>query len=546
MWVLEHKQAARLRVEIETVTAEGQKQIERLSASIRGLQSENARLEKWSDVADADEKAAELVRDAEAILQQAEKDAGVLLQNAEQQYQQMVQRAKDEALNDTRQSRERAKKLLEDAKSKLESAARRSDEILRKADRDAQEIAGEAYAAVQDANRFRQVAAAMKNIVEGYGDAYIVPSSSILDDLAEEFGYKEAGAELKIAREQAKHLVDTGLASRCDYAENNRRVAAERFVLDAFNGKVDSILARVKHDNFGTLSQEIRDAYAIVNHGGAPFRNARITKEYLDARLQELKWASAAQELRRQQQEEQRRLREQIREEAKARREYEKAIREAAKEEHMLRDAMLQAQAKIDAATAEQRIEFERQLEELNTKLREAEERNQRAISMAQQTKRGHVYIISNIGSFGENVYKIGLTRRLDPLDRVRELGDSSVPFDFDVHALIFSDDAPALEHQLHKHFVFNQVNKVNHRKEFFRADLGAIRREIEGMGVAVNWTMVAEAAQYRETLAIERAIADDPAACEAWRNKQLTLDPNDFMQAILAEDENDEAEADE
>jgi len=82
-----------------------------------------------------------------------------------------------------------------------------------------------------------------------------------------------------------------------------------------------------------------------------------------------------------------------------------------------------------------------------------------------------HVYVISNVGSFGENVSKIGLTRRLEPLDRIRELGDASVPFEFDVHTLIRSDDAPALEHALHQRFVRNQVNKVNARKEFFRVD---------------------------------------------------------------------------
>ena len=105
----------------------------------------------------------------------------------------------------------------------------------------------------------------------------------------------------------------------------------------------------------------------------------------------------------------------------------------------------------------------------------EAEEKNQRALSMAQQTKRGNVYVISNIGSFGENVYKVGMTRRLEPMDRVRELGDASVPFPFDVHAIIESDDAPALENTLHKALALMQVNKVNPRKEFFRVSLSDI-----------------------------------------------------------------------
>jgi len=146
---------------------------------------------------------------------------------------------------------------------------------------------------------------------------------------------------------------------------------------------------------------------------------------------------------------------------------------------------------------------------------------------MAEQTKKGHVYIISNIGSFGEDVFKIGLTRRDDPFDRIRELGDSSVPFEYDVHAMILSDDAPALELMLHKHFLLRQINKVNPRKEFFRATVAEIRAEIEKLGLTtgVKWTMAAEAREFRESQAIEKAIKDDPAKREAWINRQLSIE---------------------
>jgi hypothetical protein len=244
--------------------------------------------------------------------------------------------------------------------------------------------------------------------------------------------------------------------------------------------------------------------------------------------LEELRWAAVAQELKLQEREEQRRIKEQIREEEKARREYERAIRDAAKEEELLRKAMAKAEEQLAKAGDAQRAKYEAQLAELGTRLQAAEERNQRALSMAQQTRRGHVYVISNLGSFGEDVFKIGLTRRLDPHERIRELGDSSVPFEFDVHALLFSDDAPALEHRLHRHFVLAQVNKVNYRKEFFRTDLTHIRREIEQLGLTAQWTMTAAAREYRETQAIEAAIRDNPAAREAWMKRQLLLEPVD------------------
>ena len=116
--------------------------------------------------------------------------------------------------------------------------------------------------------------------------------------------------------------------------------------------------------------------------------------------------------------------------------------------------------------------EKNKQIEELEQKLQNALEDKERAISQAQLTKTGHVYIISNIGSFGENVYKIGLTRRLEPEIRVRELGDASVPFHFDIHAMIFAEDAPSLERKLHEVFHSKRVNLVNTRKEFFKVTL--------------------------------------------------------------------------
>jgi hypothetical protein len=155
---------------------------------------------------------------------------------------------------------------------------------------------------------------------------------------------------------------------------------------------------------------------------------------------------------------------------------------------------MEKIQAQVEKASAEQREKFEAQLAEMAEKLRQAEERNQRAMSMAQQTRMGHVYVISNVGSFGEDIFKIGLTRRLEPLDRVRELGDASVPFSFDVHAMIFNEDAPALETALHRHFLTAQVNKVNPRMEFFRVPVKIIREELDKLGIKAQWTMAAEA----------------------------------------------------
>ena len=121
-------------------------------------------------------------------------------------------------------------------------------------------------------------------------------------------------------------------------------------------------------------------------------------------------------------------------------------------------------------------------------------------------TKCGHIYVISNIGSFGENVYKIGMTRRLDPMERINELGDASVPFKFDVHAMIFSEDAPALENKLHETFRDKSVNMVNMKKEFFRVSLEEIEKVVKDNYAEIEFTKIAEAKDYRETLAILKA----------------------------------------
>ncbi|WP_394870524.1 DUF4041 domain-containing protein [Clostridium butyricum] len=418
---------------------------------------------------------------------------------------------KNQALQDKIKIESQIKSKKAEYEDVISISMEHSKQILNDAHKKAEEIAGDAYKALKNYDNMKNKIKALKNIIDGYGNEYVVPSSGILDDLAEDFSYTQAGQELKKAREKTKVIVKNGLAADCDYVENNRKITAIDFVTDAFNGKVDTILATVKSTNYGVLKQKILDSFTLVNSLGQPFRNARITDNYLQARLDELKWAVAATELKEKEKEEQRLIKEQIREEERARKEYEKAIREAAKEEQMLNKMLEKAKLQLLEASEQQKAEYEAKLIDLQNKLQEAEEKNQRALSMAQQTKSGHVYIISNIGSFGENVYKIGMTRRLNPIDRVKELSDASVPFSFDVHSMIFSDDAPKLENELHKIFSDNQVNKVNSKKEFFKVNIKDIRNQIEHMGIEAKWTMLADAKEYKESLAIEnRATAND------------------------------------
>ena len=402
-----------------------------------------------------------------------------------------------------------------------------AEKIVQEAQQQAREIAGNALDAKENAQLYENTAKSMKNIVLGYGNDYLIPSHTLLDSLAETYGYTQASKDYKDTRSCVRNMIKNNQAATCDYSEMFRRQTAINFITDAFNGKADTILANAKFDNFGTLRQKLTDAFNIVNYNGKAFRNARITDEFFNVRLEELRLACTLAEIHKRDMEEQRRIKEQIREEEKARREIEKALRDAAKEEEMLQRAMEKAKAQLEKANIEQRETYEAQIAELEQKFLEAEERNKRATSMAQQTKAGHVYIISNEGSFGQDVYKIGMTRRIEPLDRIRELSSASVPFAFDVHALIWSEDAPALENMLHKKFALAQVNKINSRKEFFRLPLSEIKSELENIGLNVKWTIIAEASEYRESLAIDRAIQDNPQAREDWLSHQFELEEN-------------------
>ena len=201
--------------------------------------------------------------------------------------------------------------------------------------------------------------------------------------------------------------------------------------------------------------------------------------------------------------EEQRRIKEQMREEEKVKREIEKAKKDAEDEEKRYQKALIEAKKQLEKAKGEKFEKLSKRIMLLQEQLNEAEQKKERALSRAQLTKSGHIYVISNIGSFGKNIYKIGMTRRLEPMDRVKELGDASVPFSFDVHAMIYSENAPEFENELHQIFNNQRVNMTNNRKEFFRISLDEIEKAVTARNNEIEFTKTAEAKEYHETLAL-------------------------------------------
>lgn len=190
------------------------------------------------------------------------------------------------------------------------------------------------------------------------------------------------------------------------------------------------------------------------------------------------------------------------RDERMAQQEYKKAILKAEKDEEKITKALEEEKTKYAKAQNEKEIERLRiKISQLESELQEAQILHQKALSMAQQTRAGYVYIISNIGSFGENIHKIGLTRRLNPMDRIDELSNASVPFPFDVHAFIYCDDAPALEAKLHQTFSDKRVNAINHRKEYFNVTLEEIKKAIQNMGFDIKFFDHPNATQYYNSI---------------------------------------------
>ncbi len=493
-----------------------------LDSQMAALKNKNTELQKYQNIID-------VKVECEYLLQKAQRQSLKLTEKAELE----LAGAKEQSKESRRISREYTEKKQREIELLYENAVKEAKRIIQKAETNAENIAGDAYRSIREAGEMAERIKAMQNVIKGYGNEYLVPSYTLLDKLAEDFSHKEAGENLKKLRQNNKMMIISRQAGICEYMDDERRITAVDFVIDAYNGKIDSILSTVKKDNFGILKQKMEDAFQLVNFNGKAFRNARISDVYHQARLEELKWAVIAQELKAQEQEEQRQIREQIREEEKARKEFEKAMKEAEKEEQTLKRLIEKAESQVARANEEQKLLFQQKLEELQNKLEQTEEKNQRAISMAQQTKTGNVYVISNIGSFGENVYKIGMTRRLDPLDRVRELGDASVPFEFDVHAMIYSEDAPALERQIHKRFLKKQVNKCNPRKEFFKLGLNDVKAYLDSMDISCKWTLVAEARQYNETLKLEEEMRTDKQREAEWEHYQEVVDPVDHEEVL-------------
>ncbi|HFI0245914.1 TPA: DUF4041 domain-containing protein [Streptococcus suis] len=271
-----------------------------------------------------------------------------------------------------------------------------------------------------------------------------------------------------------------------------------------FNGEADAHLVKVSVSNVDKKIRALRKAFEQLNKMYE--RNKiQITHSYLDYKIEELRLA-AEYELKKQ--EEKELLREQRakeKEDKKLQAEIANKRKQLEKDRKHFKQMLVNVEELIKNASQEEADKLKIQLAEYQDKLSELDEIEEDIDYREGHATAGYVYIISNIGAFGEDVYKIGVTRRLEPLERIRELGSASVPFQFDVHALIFSEEAFALESELHNKFEKYKVNKINGRKEYFKVPFAEIKAVLDShQELAIEVTEKADAFEYRQGLLLK------------------------------------------
>lgn len=482
---------------------------------------------------------------ANQMVNQARNDAAV-------EAQQMLDKAKEETEKEAKQTLSNAKieadKITSEAMQKvkqyykiIENAKKESQEILNNATQEAENIKNEA---IQEANKYKTIIEnslnehlkdseelkiqnqklehsvnLLKNEYKSMCTQIELASKELL--IAETTIYvddnttsEEIKSQLAVLNIEYGELVrsDKAIAilSEFGYESKRRFNDNKKQILRCFNSESKIIINSVTATNADKMRGKLTKSFQTIN---AVFSTdcLAIDKRLLELRLKELDLVYFYHRKKEQEQEEQKAIREQMLEEEKIRREIEREKAKVEKEETQFKNEINKLMKYLVKATEVEKQLYVDKIKELEDKVKLLEKDKENILEREQNTRAGYVYVISNIGSFGENIYKIGMTRRLEPMDRVKELGDASVPFEFDVHAMIFSEDAPALETILHNTFKDNQVNLVNPRKEFYNVSLADIEKVVkENYNATVTFTQIAKATQYRESQKIKNNLKNN------------------------------------
>lgn len=377
-----------------------------------------------------------------------------------------------------------------------------------------------------------------KNIVET-NDAILFQEFGLYEPHFSFTNSEKYKSALKNIRDTEKQVVKDGAAvlGAQDWTVNGSTAQGKKLVKDtqklllrAFNAECDDVIEHVKYHNVDASEKRIEKSAEAISKLGKVM-NISISQRYYSLKLQELYLAFEYQQKKEEEKEAQREVRARIREEKKLAEEIESERKKLEKEQNHYQNELSRLSAQIEKAEGDHKQDLVDRYNELSDHLDEINEEFKAVDYREANQKAGYVYVISNIGSFGEEVYKIGMTRRLDPQDRIDELGSASVPFTFDVHAMIFSDNAPALEAALHSAFADKKVNLINSRKEFFKVSLDEIKKVVyENFDGTVEFTELPAAEQYRETLKMREQMQVEPSeASTGTRHSSLAKNSEDI-----------------
>lgn len=406
--------------------------------------------------------------------------------NSKSEYDGIIEKAYTEA--------EKILKNADNEKEKLILGAKiNSDKMLSEANKKADSM-------ISNANRIVYEADSRLKMLE---TEYTYQVSKF--DIDENFTSEEYKNQYALLAIDEKNLISNDNAVRTtDNAVSKKLLNAnKKQILRCFNSETTSIISSVTVKNIESMRSKLLKSFETIN---TLYKNSgvELTKEFVDIKLKMLNVKYAQEYKKEQEKLTQKAIREQMIEEEKVRKEIEREKAKIEKEENQFKNEIEKIMLRIQAVSDIEKQIYADKIKELEAKLKEVEESKKNVLERESNTRAGYVYVISNIGSFGEDVYKIGMTRRLDPYDRVDELSSASVPFKFDVHAMIFSEDAPALENTLHNIFSDYRVNKVNQKKEFFHVSLDKIKQTVsENFNNTVEWTDIPDAEQYRQSIAM-------------------------------------------
>lgn len=407
--------------------------------------------------------------------------------------------------------RDKASAKIEQAEQYLKDCSSHYNEIINSARIKAKEIMDKAEVDLNNAVSVKEMADSLLNQISGY-DRYIIPEYSLFDDLAEKFSYEDGdyNRQLKIARKRTKEILNEHKAVLSNYRDIYSRNVVGSFFLEYFNQQVDIIIKQVKIQNFGILRQKIEDLYNRINQIGNILKTV-ISVDYVNARLDELHWVSLLSI------ENEKRL-EQIKELKAAKADSEKKIKANEKKIRVNSEKIQSLELEIrdieDFDEKEKLRQMIIKLTEENKDLKTTVDRQKSRQELGFTD--GFVYIASNKGSYGENIYKIGVTLREEWAARIKELYSAGVPFPFDVHGLIYSNNAYKLEKELHNYFVLNRLNKSNKSKEFFKVNLSDIKKYLDDNGIQIyekeswKWENEVVSEELRETAEVNEKIEHD------------------------------------